>query len=75
MPRTVIQIKPEASVTKEMLASAIIRLSDSSNELLNSGLNERAILALLFDSTKISKKTCKKVLDAVGQLRSDYTHD
>jgi 2-phospho-L-lactate guanylyltransferase (CobY/MobA/RfbA family) len=74
MQKTRIEVKPEPTVTKEMLSTSICKLSDAANELLNSGLNEKAILVLLSDYTKISKKTVKKVLDAMGQLRAEYTH-
>lgn len=74
MPRTRIEVLPVPTVTKEMLATAICKLSDSANELLASGLNEKAILVLLADSSKMSKKSIKKVLDAMAQLRADYTH-
>lgn len=74
MSRTRIEVLPQPTVTKEMLSTAICKLSDSANELLASGINEKAILVLLADSSKMSKKSIKKVLDAMAQLRADYTH-
>jgi len=56
------------------LAQAIIRLSDTSNAILNSGINEKGLIALLHDYTGISKRTIKKVLDGMGQLRAEYTN-
>jgi len=35
-------------------------------------LTDRAVLVLLANSTGLSMKTCKAVLDAMGNLRKDY---
>lgn len=61
-------------VTKDVLAKSICDLSDATNKLMASGLNESAIIVLLQDSTKQSKRAIKRVLDAMSQLRADYTH-
>lgn len=61
-------------VVTESLSKAIIRLSDTSNAILNSGLNEKALIALLHDDTDISKKTISKVLMSMRELRANYTH-
>lgn len=61
-------------VVTETLSRAIIRLSDTSNAILNSGLNEKALIALLHDDTDISKKTISKILVSMRELRSNYTH-
>ena len=61
-------------ITKDVLAKAICNLSDATNQLMASGLNEAAIVVLLQDSTKQSKRAIKRVLDAMSQLRADYTH-
>lgn len=58
----------------ENLAKAIVKLSDSSNAILNSGLNERALITLLHDYTSVSKRTIKKVLEGMTELRSNYTN-
>lgn len=61
-------------IPKDVLADAICKLSDSANALLLSGLNEKAVVALLQDATHIPKKKIQTVLNALGQLRQDYTH-
>lgn len=61
-------------VVTESLSKAIIRLSDTSNAILNSGLNEKALIALLHDDTGISKRTIGKVLMSMRELRANYTH-
>lgn len=61
-------------VDKDILATAICKLSDAINQILLSGLNEEAIIVLLRDQTGISKRDIKLVLHSLGQLRADYTH-
>lgn len=62
-------------IPKDVLADAICKLSDNTNKLLLSGLNEEAIVILLVDSTKLSKGKIRHVLQALGDLRLKYTHD
>lgn len=54
------------------LAGLIVALSDEVKVLLSSGLNEKAIIVLLHDSTKISKKIIEKVLNSIKNLKSVY---
>ncbi len=77
MPRTRIAVvqDPDEVVSKEVLAKAICDLSDAANKLLLSGLNEKAIIVLLRDATGQSKGAIKRMLQAMSQLRADYTHD
>lgn len=74
MARVKIQ-DPENEVPKDVLATEICKLSDSINKLILSGLNERAVIVLLQDATGIPKKKIQAVIQAIGQLRVDYTHD
>lgn len=62
-------------IPKDVLAKAICSLSDNTNKLILSGLNEEAIVILLVDSTKLSKSKIRMVLRSLGDLRSRYTHD
>ncbi len=60
-------------LTKEVLASSIVSISDSVKRLYDSGLNRRAVVALLADDTKLGKKTIETVLDSLLDLRKTYT--
>lgn len=71
---TKVEIVPDHKHTKQVLAKTIAQMSDALNVLQLSGLNEHAILVLLEDSTGVGKRTIKKVLDAIHQLRADYTN-
>jgi len=60
-------------VAKEVLAQAIVRISESLTTLRKSGLNRPAIVALVKDDTGIPKSTIATVLDSLEHLRRNYT--
>ncbi len=62
--------KSEEPESTEILASAITRISDGMDKLLNSaeGLKEDAIIILLQDATKLPKRDIKSVLRALPRL-------
>lgn len=72
-PRVTLAQNEAAPVSREVLAEAIVKLSDAAVALRNGGLNQRAVVVLLADKTKLSKQTVKVVVDAIAQLRLDYT--
>lgn len=76
MPKIKLNVTQDVSkpITKDILAAQICKLSDSISLLYNSGLNEAAILVLIGDSSKLSKRMIKRVLDSIAQLRADYTN-
>lgn len=76
MPKSKVNITQDDDdpIATEVLAQAICKLSDASNQLLSSGLNKKAIVVLLRDATNLSKRNITAVLDAMGQLRQDYTN-
>jgi hypothetical protein len=65
--------KDEKPVTKEILATSIIAISDAVKKLYDSGLNRRAVVALIADDTKLGKGTIDAVLDSLLDLRKTYT--
>jgi hypothetical protein len=64
---------PSMPVTKEVLATSILQISDAVKKLYDSGLNRHAVVALLADDTKLGKKTIETVLDSLLDLRKTYT--
>jgi hypothetical protein len=63
----------DTPIHKDVLAMAIIDLSDAMTRLSKSGLNRKAIITLLHDSTKQGKREIEYVLNAIEQLVEDYT--
>ncbi len=61
--------KPEPT---EILAEAVIRISENLEALQNSGLNQRAIVALVYDYTKIAKRDIELVLESLAKLKGWY---
>jgi len=60
-------------VPKDILASAIVKMSEAVEALQTSGLNERAICALVKDYCGIPKDTTQTVLRSLRELRARYT--
>lgn len=64
---------PQAPIAKEVLAKAIVDISNAANALKKSGLNKRAIVVLVSQSAKKPHYVVEQVLDAIEQLKRDYT--
>ena len=64
---------PEPKIKTEILAEAIVRISDGFTKLQASGLNERAIVVLIHGyEPGISKTDIKAILGALRQLSAWY---
>jgi hypothetical protein len=67
-------VQPEGEeVEKEVLATAIVAISDSVQKLRRSGINERAIVALIKDDTGLGKGVIETVLGSLAMLKQRYT--
>ena len=64
----------EEEVTKEVLADAIVAISQHFQKLLNSGLNRKAVVALLKDATagRFTKGQIDDILQNLVNLRELY---
>lgn len=60
-------------ITKEVLATSILAISDTVKKLYSIGLNRRAVVALIADDTKLGKGTIEAVLDSLISFRNTYT--
>lgn len=58
--------------SKEILAEAIVKISESLDSLQRSGLNKNAIIVLLQAATKLPQRDIRTVLDALPRLRAWY---
>ncbi len=63
---------PAAPIAKDVLAKAIIDISTAAQALQRGGLNQRAVVVLLHDSTNVPMRDIKYVLNGLAQLRKDY---
>jgi hypothetical protein len=64
--------KPVTQTNPQSLAQAVGKISQAMHELRSSGLNEHAIIVLMADSTKLSKRTITKVLTGLNDLGKFY---
>ena len=64
---------PDAPVDQEVLAQAIVNISSSFKKLLKSGLNRRAVIALVANDTGLGRGTIGCVLDSIENLAKNYT--
>lgn len=58
--------------TTEILADAIVRISESFKQLQKSGLNRHAIIVLVQDDCHIGKKNISVVLNSLNRLAGYY---
>lgn len=62
----------KAVIERPVLAKAIVDISKGFARLLNSGLNERAIIVLVHDVSHVGKPDVREVLQALKQLSNTY---
>ena len=73
MTKTIVTVKqPEPPIRKEILAEAIVKVSEGFSALQASGLNREAIVVLVQAQTKISKRDINAILNALARLKSWY---
>lgn len=66
-------IPPTNEAEHANLAQVIDGIGKSLTKLLTSGLNRRAVVALVHDDTHIPKREIESVLRSVEELRRNYT--
>ena len=64
--------KSDPPETTEILAEAIVKISNGMTALLDSGLNEQGIMILLRARTGLSLRDIQKMLDGLRQLKGYY---
>lgn len=65
--------KPEKPVPKEILAEAIVRIGDAAEKLQRDGkLNQKAVVVLLHDATKLPKRDIELILNSLPRLKAWY---
>lgn len=58
--------------SKEVLASAIVKMGESLDALRQSGLNEDAIIILLHHKTKVGMRDIKIIFNGLRRLKGWY---
>jgi hypothetical protein len=70
--KVVIKQQPDDPVATEVIARAIIDISDSMKRLSTSGLKRKAIVALVHDTSGIRKGDIEIVLNNLEALRETW---
>lgn len=72
--RAVVKVEqnPDEIVERKILATEIVKLSRGVNTLLASGLNTRAIVCLLHESSGVGKPAIRDVLNGLRDLERDF---
>lgn len=69
-----VQVKQsEPPIPEEILAEAIVKVSNGFDAAMRAGLTRQAICVLVKAKTGIPASTIGKVLDALPELRKTYT--
>lgn len=68
----VTQRENEEQVPTEVIAQSIKEISDGMRKLRTGRLNDRAIVTLLHETTKISRTDIKTVLDGLEELEGTF---
>lgn len=69
----VVEQNPEQPVEKKVLAQAIVDISKAFVQLSKSGLNRKAIVVLVKNSSGAPQYQVENVLNALENLKRDYT--
>ena len=72
--RTTVKVEQDkdAPVEKLVLAQSIVEISKAMTHLLNTGINERAIVALVADSTDVGRPDIRAVLQSLRTLEANH---
>jgi len=70
--KLIVEQNPDKPVDVKVLATVIVAIGDSMKKLLASGLNRKAIIALIKDRSGLTKGTIEIVLNNLESLKDDY---
>lgn len=70
--KVTVQQNPDEVIEKNVLAKAIVDIAKHFNRLSASGLNDRAIVCLIHDSSGIGKPDIRNVLASLKSLAREF---
>jgi hypothetical protein len=72
--RTTVKVQQDkdAPIERPVLAKAIVEIGKGFTRLLASGLNERAVIALVADSSNVGRPDIRAVLESLKSLERNY---
>lgn len=76
MPPKIVQpANPEEQVPVEIIATSIQKIADAMAEINKTRLTRKALVALIHDYSKVSKRTIELVLNNMDQLAKIWLKD
>lgn len=70
--KVIIRQDPDNEIPSEVIATAILNISDSMERINRGALNQKALVILISAHSRISQATVRQVLDSLSVLRSVY---
>jgi len=71
-PKVIVRQDPEKPVEKNILAQAIVDISDALKRLTASGVTRDAVVVLVKDRVGMNKGDIRAVLDSLRDLERDF---
>lgn len=72
MSKIIVKRQPDEPVATEVIARAIVEISDAMKKLSTSGLKRKAIVTLIHDHSGIGKRDIEIVLNNLDALRETW---
>lgn len=73
--KVVVKQDTEKPIPVELIAQAIIDISEAVNKALNAGLTREAIVTLIWASSGVGKSSIRAVLDDLANLRRKWCRE
>jgi hypothetical protein len=70
--KAIVRQNPDEVVEKQVLAKAIVDIAKAFNKLSLSGLNQKAIVCLVHDTSGVGKPSVRAVLESLKTLERDF---
>lgn len=64
--------QPPEAVPAEIIASAIVQIGNAARAINSTRLSRKALVALIHDQSKVSKKTIDIVINNLADLEKDW---
>lgn len=64
--------QPPEAVPAEIIASAIVQIGNAARAINSTRLSRKALVALVHDQSKVSKKTIDIVINNLADLEKDW---
>lgn len=64
--------QPGEPIPAEIIASAIVKISEATTAMLRAGLKYETIVTLVHDNSKVAKRDIRLVLNNLSELKENF---